>query len=355
MVDKYYVLSRKLEVTRRTILRDIDYLRLMYQPPIEYNFIKREFYYAELNFFIKSVILTEGSCFPSSGCIRAKKAIFKEEITMWEYKETSMFDIGEGYGEYTYDFFVVNGEDDFQKLMKYYENLVNRFSYYVDHTSKMEDNKGLSPYVKAAMKKHNANCCLTFIEDDETIKAKEMIVNRQMPGGRYDLYVVSFFCFPGNDDAARYFDIATRFRENDFYRAASVYYTKTIELDRKHPVPYNMRGFSYLAAGSYDKAIEDFTQAIRLSPSYAEAYLCRGTAYKDKKDYDAAIADFTQAIKHDPERALAYTTRGTAYMDKGDYDKAWADFSKALELKPDNETALKALETLNQRDSQSET
>jgi predicted DNA-binding transcriptional regulator YafY len=37
-------LSEKLEVTRRTILRDIDYLRLMYQAPIEYDFTKRGFY-----------------------------------------------------------------------------------------------------------------------------------------------------------------------------------------------------------------------------------------------------------------------------------------------------------------------
>jgi predicted DNA-binding transcriptional regulator YafY len=56
-------LSGKLEVTRRTILRDIDYLRLMYQAPSEYDFTKRGFYYTEPNFFIKSVILTEGELF----------------------------------------------------------------------------------------------------------------------------------------------------------------------------------------------------------------------------------------------------------------------------------------------------
>jgi predicted DNA-binding transcriptional regulator YafY len=56
-------LSKKLEVTQRTILRDIDYLRLMYQAPIEYDFTKRGFYYTEPNFFIKSVILTEGELF----------------------------------------------------------------------------------------------------------------------------------------------------------------------------------------------------------------------------------------------------------------------------------------------------
>jgi proteasome accessory factor B len=56
-------LSTKLEVTQRTILRDLDYLRDMYQAPIEYDFTKRGFYYTEPNFFIKSVILTEGELF----------------------------------------------------------------------------------------------------------------------------------------------------------------------------------------------------------------------------------------------------------------------------------------------------
>lgn len=45
-------LARKAEVTARTIERDL------YQGPIEYQ--RRGYYYAETNFFIKSVLLTEG-------------------------------------------------------------------------------------------------------------------------------------------------------------------------------------------------------------------------------------------------------------------------------------------------------
>jgi predicted DNA-binding transcriptional regulator YafY len=56
-------LAKKLEVTSRTILRDIEYLRLMYQAPIEYDYNKRGFYYSEENFFIKSIFLTEGELF----------------------------------------------------------------------------------------------------------------------------------------------------------------------------------------------------------------------------------------------------------------------------------------------------
>jgi len=56
-------LARKSEVTRRTIERDIEYLRDMYQAPIEYDHEKKGYYYSEPNFFIKSVILTEGELF----------------------------------------------------------------------------------------------------------------------------------------------------------------------------------------------------------------------------------------------------------------------------------------------------
>jgi predicted DNA-binding transcriptional regulator YafY len=56
-------LARKAEVTNRTIERDIEYLRDIYQAPIEYNYEKRGYYYSEPNFFIKSVILTEGELF----------------------------------------------------------------------------------------------------------------------------------------------------------------------------------------------------------------------------------------------------------------------------------------------------
>jgi len=56
-------LARKAEVTKRTIERDIEYLRDMYNAPIEYDREKRGYYYSEPNFFIKSVILTEGELF----------------------------------------------------------------------------------------------------------------------------------------------------------------------------------------------------------------------------------------------------------------------------------------------------
>lgn len=56
-------MSQKMEVSARTIQRDIEYLRLFYNAPLEYDAIHRGYFYTEENFFIKSVLLTEGELF----------------------------------------------------------------------------------------------------------------------------------------------------------------------------------------------------------------------------------------------------------------------------------------------------
>jgi predicted DNA-binding transcriptional regulator YafY len=56
-------LAKIAEVSVRTIWRDIEYLRLMYNAPLKYSKEKRGYYYTEGNFFIKSLILTEGELF----------------------------------------------------------------------------------------------------------------------------------------------------------------------------------------------------------------------------------------------------------------------------------------------------
>jgi predicted DNA-binding transcriptional regulator YafY len=56
-------LAEELEINPRTIQRDIEFLRDMYDAPIEYDYTKKGYYYSEPNFFIKSIMLTEGELF----------------------------------------------------------------------------------------------------------------------------------------------------------------------------------------------------------------------------------------------------------------------------------------------------
>jgi predicted DNA-binding transcriptional regulator YafY len=51
------------EVNTRTIQRDIEYLRDMFNAPIEYSAAHRGYYYTEPNYYLKSVPLTEGELF----------------------------------------------------------------------------------------------------------------------------------------------------------------------------------------------------------------------------------------------------------------------------------------------------
>ena len=56
-------LAKKIEVFSRTIQRDIEYMKDMYNAPIEYDYQKNGYYYTESSFYIKSVTLSEGELF----------------------------------------------------------------------------------------------------------------------------------------------------------------------------------------------------------------------------------------------------------------------------------------------------
>lgn len=59
-------LSKKFEVSRATIMRDIEFLRDRYDAPLEYDQIRNGYYYSDNNFFIQSVMLSEGELFTVS-------------------------------------------------------------------------------------------------------------------------------------------------------------------------------------------------------------------------------------------------------------------------------------------------
>lgn len=56
-------LRKHFEVSRATIMRDLDFLRDRYQAPLEYDYQKNGFYYTDPTFFIQSVMLSEGELF----------------------------------------------------------------------------------------------------------------------------------------------------------------------------------------------------------------------------------------------------------------------------------------------------
>jgi len=224
---------------------------------------------------------------------------------MFEYKGTEKFDIGAGYGDYEYDFFVINDENDFWALMNHYGAVYRRFDYFLDTYETIENNTGLSSVVQAKMKEHNANLCLSLLEEEiKKVSIRKMVVNELTPDGKYNTYPFYFY----------YFD--TQVAKN-----------------------YIKKGLDYAKSDLHNAAIRCFSHSIRLSPNTPSPYLYRGLSYLSRKKYDKAIEDFTKAINFNPEDPYAYLVRGFAYNVTDDFDKAKTDLDKALEINPSDKMA----------------
>lgn len=62
-------LMDELEVSRRTILRDIDELKIYYNAPIEYDRERKGYYYSDNTYFVKNMMLTESEVFAVTGIL----------------------------------------------------------------------------------------------------------------------------------------------------------------------------------------------------------------------------------------------------------------------------------------------
>ena len=78
-------LQKELEVSRRTILRDIDELKIYYNAPIEYDRMKKGYYYSDNTYFVKNMMLTESEVFAVTGILplmeRYNNTPLKDTIT----------------------------------------------------------------------------------------------------------------------------------------------------------------------------------------------------------------------------------------------------------------------------------
>jgi len=114
---------------------------------------------------------------------------------MFEYKGTDKFDIGEGFGEYEYDFFTINSEDDFWVLINHYGYIHKHFKCFLDGYDVTENNERLSPFVQLKMKEYGANISITFLADKcikNNMCLKRMIVNELKQDEYYNTYYFYF-------------------------------------------------------------------------------------------------------------------------------------------------------------------
>ena len=78
-------LMKELEVSRRTVLRDLEELKIFYNAPIEYDRARNGYYYTDETFFVKNVLISEGELVALAGILplleRYDNTPLKETIT----------------------------------------------------------------------------------------------------------------------------------------------------------------------------------------------------------------------------------------------------------------------------------
>ncbi|MBQ1971990.1 MAG: HTH domain-containing protein, partial [Treponema sp.] len=57
------MMKKEYEVSRSTIMRDLEFLKNRYNAPIEYSVEHKGYYFSDPTFMIKTLLLTEGELF----------------------------------------------------------------------------------------------------------------------------------------------------------------------------------------------------------------------------------------------------------------------------------------------------
>ena len=117
--------------------------------------------------------------------------------------------------------------------------------------------------------------------------------------------------------------------EEDYLNAIS-YFTKAIQLNRRHADAYFERGIAYSFLNEHDAAIIDFDRAIRLNPKHDGAFTWRGLSYDSKGNYDEAIQNFDHALILNPNCITAREWRARTYEKKENFDLAINDLLAIL-------------------------
>eukprot|EP01083_Nonionella_stella_P027042 74370_1 len=99
-------------------------------------------------------------------------------------------------------------------------------------------------------------------------------------------------------------------RGNDAYRSGKYHnavqeYTKCIEMNARHYLPFANRAMCYLKLGKYHNADADCTSALRLHPKYVKGYLRRGAARKALERFELALQDFQMVLQLQPTNTQA--------------------------------------------------
>jgi tetratricopeptide (TPR) repeat protein len=134
------------------------------------------------------------------------------------------------------------------------------------------------------------------------------------------------------------------------YEEAYDWYTKAISRDPQMPSWQVARGHMARAAGDLPLAKEAFLATIGRFPNFPPAYFGIATVYQQLGEGENAAAAMDQALQLTGKTEVQdYLRAGEIYESSGNLDKAIAVYQQILSLDPDNQTAVQALQRLQNR------
>ena len=100
-------------------------------------------------------------------------------------------------------------------------------------------------------------------------------------------------------DANRFYRQGRYLSEQENFEQAVQVFDQVLQIDPRHALALNARGYAQLRLRNYQGAIDDCSQAIRLNPGYANAYLNRSVARSATGDVTGSREDQHRAMELD--------------------------------------------------------
>ncbi len=102
-------------------------------------------------------------------------------------------------------------------------------------------------------------------------------------------------------------------------------------------------GYSYEAAGEYEKALEYYEKALKIDSKSSDALFHKAHVLQFLNKNDEANKIYTQSSSIDPNNPLTLMAQANSYYAVNDLQKAFETFKKAAEVAKDNQTKAEAL------------
>ena len=99
--------------------------------------------------------------------------------------------------------------------------------------------------------------------------------------------------------------------------------------------PHAWRGYAFMEAGVYDRALADFNRSLAIYPAYASARQGRALALLSMRRYEDATADLDRLLAARPDSAVGWNARATARRAMKRYPGALSDLDRAAALAPE--------------------